>query len=125
MQVLVFGNEQYAPDSLPVKILPELRKTMPDVEFIWADPNEEWPDLAEMTVIDTGINLTRPTEFDSLDEFVDAPRLSMHDFDALTQLRLLKKIGRIKKVRILALPPEISHAEAVDWLSSRLDIEHS
>jgi hypothetical protein len=52
--------------------------------------------------------------------FEQAPRVSMHDFDALTQLKLLAKLGRINSVKILGLPPNMEPALALDWLKQQL-----
>ncbi|MFH1047351.1 MAG: hypothetical protein V1738_03540 [Patescibacteria group bacterium] len=120
MKVLVFGNTTYAPDSLPLEILPQLRLALPQIDFVEADPNEDWEVNGAVTIIDTIINLTEPRQFDSLDIFVDAPNISMHDFDALAQLRLLKKLGTIDQVCIFGLPPNIDAVRAVEWLTQQL-----
>lgn len=31
----------------------------------------------------------------------------MHDFDALMQLRLLQRLGKLKEVTIIGVPPEM------------------
>ncbi|MBU0624889.1 hypothetical protein KKF05_00945 [Patescibacteria group bacterium] len=121
MRIFVFGNSDFEPDSLPLSILPELRQKLPLVEFYCIDPNEDWPEISEVTIIDTIINSFEPLEFYSLDAFLDAPRLSMHDFDALTNLRLMQKIGRLKKIHILGLPPNIDKKQAVDWIVERVN----
>jgi hypothetical protein len=118
--VLVFGNPEFEPDSLPLRMLPKLRKRLPDIGFVAADPNEEWGIEGDVTIIDTAVNLTEPRVFDSLDMFEAAPRVSMHDFDALANLRLLQKLGKIGTVRILALPPEIQPNTALAFIADAL-----
>ncbi len=113
MIVFVFGNPDLPMDSLPLRILPELRKRLPDIDFQVKDPNEEWDVPEELTVIDTVVGLKEPRVFDSLDSFSAAPRLTMHDFDAYANLRLLQKIGRLKKMRILGLPSEMPERDAL------------
>jgi len=120
MKVFVFGNQDYAPDSLPLRLLPDLRTTFPHVNFLALDPNENWEVDPDITVIDTVINLDQPRVFESLAVFEQAPRVSMHDFDALTQLKLLAKLGRINSVKILGLPPNMEPALALDWLKQQL-----
>lgn len=116
IEVLVFGNPDFGPDSLPLKILPDLRRRLPDIGFTEIDPNEEWDVSGDITVIDTVINLTGPRAFDSLDIFESAPRVSMHDFDALANLRLMQKLGKVGSVRVIALPPDISPEEATEFV---------
>lgn len=121
-QVLVFGNPEFEPDALPLKILPELRKRLPDIDFMAVDPNEEWNIEGDITVIDTAINIEEPRIFDSLDAFEAAPRVSMHDFDALANLRLMQKLGKIGTVSVIALPPTIAPEKAIEYTSTALTV---
>ncbi len=114
MIVFVFGNPDLPMDSLPLRILPELRKRLPDIDFQVKDPNEEWDVPEELTVIDTVVGLKEPRVFDGLDAFSSAPRLTMHDFGAYANLRLLQKIGRLRKIRIVGLPPNLKEADALN-----------
>ena len=61
--------------------------------------------------------------FDSLENFSAPPRVSLHDFDAYTNLKYLQKLGKIKKIKIIALPalslsngPIISEKEVLEFL---------
>jgi len=120
MIVLVFGNPDFEPDSLPVRLLPEFRRRLPTVEFIHVDPNEEWEASGDVTVIDTALNLNEPRVFMSLDAFESAPNVSMHDFDALANLRLMQKLGKIGAVRVIALPPNLNPDTAVTFVVENL-----
>ncbi|MEK7208754.1 MAG: hypothetical protein AAB677_00660 [Patescibacteria group bacterium] len=111
--VYVFGNLDLPSDSLPLRILPELKAKFPSIRFEVKDPNEDWAVPVKLIVIDTVINLKKITIFESLEKFTAAPRISMHDFDALANLRLLKKIGRLKEIKIIGLPPAIAVETAV------------
>ena len=112
--IFIFGNPDLEIDSLPLQILPELQKTLPEIEFIIKDPNEEWNVPEEMVIIDTVVGLDKVTIFDDIDEFVGAPQVSMHDFDALTNLRFLKKLGKLKKIKVIGVPPNITKEIAFD-----------
>lgn len=114
MTVFVFGNLDYAPDALPLKILPTLKNLLPQVNFEVLDPNEEWEVPDELTIIDTVVGIKAVTIFNDLRRFERTPRLSLHDFDTLTNLRYLEKLGRLKKIKIIGLPPTISEKEAVE-----------
>ncbi|MBU1908161.1 hypothetical protein KKF59_03475, partial [Patescibacteria group bacterium] len=94
MIVFVFGNPDLVQDSLPLKLLPRLRDAMTEIEFKTVDPNEEWETEENTTIIDTVINIKEPRVFTDLESFSPSPRLTMHDFDAYTNLKLLKKIGK-------------------------------
>ena len=120
MTVFVFGNPDLALDSLPLRLLPELRRRLPGVEFLVKDPNEEWDVPEELTVIDTVVGIAEPRLFPTLNDFAAAPRLSLHDFDAFANLRLLQKIGRLKTVRVIGLPPGHADAAAADFIERSL-----
>jgi hypothetical protein len=115
MTVYVFGNPELPEDSLPLRLLPELKQRLPQVEFAAKDPNEEWDVPEELTLIDTVVGIPEPRLFESLDIFAAAPRLTAHDFDAYANLRLLQKMGRLKKIRIIGLPPMIPLSEALEF----------
>jgi pyruvate-formate lyase-activating enzyme len=38
----------------------------------------------------------------------------MHDFDALANLRYLKKLGKLKEVRIIGVPPDMDESETIE-----------
>ena len=120
MKVFVFGNPDLKIDSLPLKILPELKKHFPNFESIFIDPNEEWDVPEDLYIIDTVIGIKSPMIFNSLLTFTRAPSVTMHDFDAYANLRLLHKIGKLKNIKIFGIPPNISENEALDYLKRYL-----
>ncbi|MDO8504355.1 MAG: hypothetical protein Q7S36_00680 [Candidatus Liptonbacteria bacterium] len=111
--VYVFGNPDLAEDSLPLKIMPELQKQLPSFRFEAKDPNEEWDVPEELIVIDTVVVIKEITIFEGLSHFASAPRLSLHDFDAFANLLILQKLGKLKKIKIIGIPPEIAENEAI------------
>ena len=113
MTVYVFGNPDLPADSLPIRILPELEKRLPRVQFVVKDPNEEWDVPEEFTVIDTVEGIENVTVFGDLTKFAAAPRVTMHDFDALTNLRYLQKLGKLKKVTVIGIPAAAPEDEAL------------
>lgn len=119
-KIYVFGNPDLEVDSMPLKILPELKRKLPQIEFIVQDPNEE---LAvggvgeELIVLDTALGISEVTIFDDLEKFQPPPRVSLHDFDALTNLRLLKKLDKIKEVKIIGIPSKLSGKQTLPDLA--------
>jgi hypothetical protein len=120
MKIFVFGNIDLKEDNLPLRILPQLQKRFPNVEFVVKDPNEEWDVPEEITVLDTAVGIKEVAVFDSLEKFGKVPRVGMHDFDALTNLRFLWKLGKIKKIKIIAIPPDLEEKEAIKKVSATL-----
>lgn len=106
--VYVFGNPDIAGDATPVELLPFLRERFPDIEFLFLDPNEEWEIPDPLIIIDTVVGINNIHIFHGLEEFVKTPSVSVHDFDALSQLRLLKKLGKLGQVIIIGISPQLS-----------------
>lgn len=119
-RIFVFGNTDLPFDSLPLRILPALRDTLPEVSFEVLDPNEEWDVSRHPLIIDTVANITKPQVIRGLAAFMAAPRMTCHDFDAYANLMFLKKLGKIDDATILGLPPEHDAHEAVAWLALAL-----
>ena len=119
--IFIFGNEQLEMDSLPLRILSELRRAFPSLNFEIKDPNEEWIVPEKLIIIDTAVGLKKVKVFDNLDSFDTSPHLTMHDFDAMANLQLLKKLGKLKEVRIIGIPPNIDESEAIESVSKMLE----
>lgn len=120
MTIFVFGNPDLSFDSLPLQILPKLHHQFPKINFKVLDPNEEWQLPDNLIVIDTVIGLNKPKIFTSLDHFDQSPHISLHDFDVLTNLRYLQKLGKLKKITIFGLPPDFSKPSAMNFLINNL-----
>jgi hypothetical protein len=120
MKVFVFGNPEIALDSLPVRLLPLLKKECPEWTFVMLDPNEEWEVPSHMLIVDTVVNIEEPRVFEGLEQFMRAPRLTCHDFDAYANLQLLKKLGHIKDATIFGIPPKYDEQKAMEWLIAEL-----
>ena len=112
--VFIFGNPDLENDSLPIKLIPQLEREFPAISFEVKDPNEEWDIPEEVMIIDTVINLGEVTVFDDLDSFYVSPRLTMHDFDALANLKYMKKLGKLKKIKIIGVPPDLEQKKALE-----------
>ena len=112
MKILIFGNPLVEKDNLPLKFLPQLEQQLPNLEFIHLDPTEELQNYGpNLTIIDTAENLAHtklltlstPEDFNKL---LNPKLYSMHDFDLGYNLKLLKKMGKIDRVRIICVPLE-------------------
>lgn len=88
-------------DSLPLKLLPYLKKVFPDIKFIQIDPNENFtPPIDEpLYIIDTVVGIEDVVFFKDLDSFSQNRSVSPHDYDLLTHLLFLRKLNK--------LPPEL------------------
>lgn len=120
-QVFVFGNQDLEFDSLPLRILPELKQRFLEIEFEIKDPNEEL-DLDDAYILDAIEDIAKTTLFSDLESFAPfRPRLTVHDFDLYTQLALLKKTSRLGSVKIIGIPPRLSESETINQVTDILN----
>jgi len=106
MHIYVFGNPDLKMDSLPIKLLPQLKKKFPEHIFTILDPNEEWKVERNMLIIDTVMSIEEVTLFENLSHFLKTPRVTCHDFDAYTNLQFLLKLRKIESVTIIGVPTD-------------------
>ncbi len=93
-------------DSLPVKLLPKLRQLCPQFNFEILDPTEELrlEDNQDITLIDSVVGIDKVTVFHDLEFFAYSPRVTVHDYDLPINLKLMQKLGKLKKFTIIGIP---------------------
>lgn len=111
-KILVFGNLIVKEDSLPLRILPKLRKRFPEIQFIEADPTELLDYNGDFWILDTAEGIDDVIIFNDISKLTPPRRVGVHDYDLALDLKLLSKLGKLEKVRIIALPIEMEHKEA-------------
>lgn len=104
MRVLVFGNPLHKEDSLALKVAKELEKDFKDVQFIPFDTAEDLEEQGtEPIILDVAKGISEP-QLLHLSDLEVQKSYSLHDFDLAWNLKLLKKLGKIKDATIIALP---------------------
>ena len=112
MKIYVFGNPLVEEDSVPLIILPQLKKQFPDIDFIVVDPNENFPPKGEsdLIILDVVKGISEVTLLDYSDlAAIEKSPVSPHDYDLLLHLLLLKKMGKIDSVKIIGFPSPVSN----------------
>ena len=110
--IYVFGNPLVKEDSLPLKLIKKLRKKFPSLEFKEFDTVEDLDFEKELNIIDTVKGIKKVELIEDIDKIITNKIYSMHDFDLGYNLKLLKKLKMIDKVRILGIPMKIDEEEA-------------
>lgn len=112
-------------DNLPIELAPDLEKEFPNINFVIQDPNENLkPENGELTIIDTMIDIDEIKVMDDInqiDKIESSPTYSLHDLDLGFNLKLLKKIGQLKKITIFGVPPNIKKEEALKQLIEKIN----
>ena len=115
-KIYVFGNPLLKEDSLPIRLLPKLRESFKDVKFIELDPTETIPSEEHFIILDTIINSNEIRILKDIDKIEFSPNYSLHDFDLGFNLKLMKKLGKIKDVTIVGVPPIMELGLALEEL---------
>ena len=107
MKLLVFGNILVEKDNLALKLIPKLQKSFPNIEFKELDPTENLEKEVEdgkLRILDVAEGIKGVRVIDSLNKLSIMKSCSMHDFDLTYNLKLLKKIGKLRNVDIIVVP---------------------
>ncbi len=105
LRILVFGNPLVAEDSLPLRLMPTLRKRFPAVEFKEFDAAENLEDEdRDLVILDTAKGPDKVVLLEGIDKIETGKIYSMHDFDLALTLKILKKLKLVDSVRIIAVP---------------------
>jgi len=123
MKVSVFGNLDVKKDSLVVKMVPDLKKRFPEVEFVIEDPSEGLKPPAPLgrgrpsdglwVILDVAQGIDKIRVFEDISKLKTERKSSLHDYDVTTELKLLKKLGRVDKLKIVAVPMGMDRKKAL------------
>jgi len=105
MKILVFGNPLVKQDSIALRMIPYLQKKFPDIEFKEFDAAENLEDEGrDLIILDSAEGIGHAVLIESLDLLGSANKYSMHDFDLSLTLKILKKMGAVDSVKLIAIP---------------------
>lgn len=113
--VSVFGNPDLHLDSVPVQLVPKLRRRFPDIRFVVEDPNEiDLPKHGKWVILDTVRGLENVSWL-SVDDIARSRNAGMtaHDYDLSTLLLLAKKLDASFEPNILGVPEGMSEEQAL------------
>lgn len=116
----VFGNPLVKEDSLPLKLIGKLKKEFPLLEFKEFDTVEDMELEKELNIIDTVKGIKKVELIEDVDKIITDKIYSMHDFDLGYNLKLLKKMKMIDKVRIFGIPMNMKEKEAFEQLCAAI-----
>lgn len=118
--IFVFGGKDIKEDSLPVRILPKLKKEFPDIRFLHLDPNEELEGQKHLYIIDTVQGVKRVSIFRDPAIMKKRSGVTVHDFDLATMLILLKKLGKLPPLLIIGIPPHLKEETALRQVKAKI-----
>ena len=121
LRVLVFGNPLAKVDSAAVKIADKLSGKLAGIEFFRFDAAEDLEkEGEELIILDAVVGLSSPRLITLEELELSSNPVSLHGFDLLWSLILLKKLGKVKKAVIVGVPAKQSAAKNVDAVKKLL-----
>lgn len=112
-KILVFGNMFVNQDSLPLKLLPKLKKEFPEIEFKEFDSVEDLQTEGKnLLIIDSVLGIKRVQLIKNIESITTEKFYSLHGFDLGQSLKLLKKLNMIDEVKIFGVPVKMKEGEA-------------
>jgi Ni,Fe-hydrogenase maturation factor len=110
MKIYVFGNQDEVSDKKAFEVMDALKDKLSEIEWVVVKPNEDLPFAGEDEVVlmdvVQGLKAPRLIEDEELNQIAIGPRMTAHDFDLGWQIKYLKKLGKLGRVRLVGLPME-------------------
>jgi hypothetical protein len=113
MKLLLFGNPALPSDNLAIKVGKGLEKDGHTILQLENPLGLLELDLKEYVILDVAYGIKKVTLIDNVDKLVLGRLCSLHDFDMAYFLKLLRRLGKLEKVRILAIPQRMSAPKAL------------
>lgn len=119
--ITVFGNETEAKDNLALRLIPELSRKLPDIDFQVSDPTESIePPSDPWVILDVGVGINEVMVIEDLKQLDLVKGSSVHDFDVYLDLRLREKLGQLPKIKIILIPNNWSEERASAEISKSI-----
>jgi len=113
-EIMVFGNPLVEKDSLALKVMEKLKGKIKGIEFRAVEGPDELPEGKDLYIMDVAEGIEKVEVLNDLDLLEAKQPISGHDFDLAMELRMRKKVGRIGKVTVVAIPAGYGPGKAVE-----------
>jgi len=123
LTVYCFGNPLLKEDSLPFLLIPQLREEFPGIDFVEANSPDDIEEREEILVLDTAKGITKATVLNDIDTLCSNRTCSLHDFDLGMTLKLMQKMGKLRKIKIFCIPIGYNKAKAFAELKGLIEAE--
>jgi len=122
-RVLVFGNRLINNDSVPLMLIPTLKKEFPDIDFMEFDSIEDIENEGSIIyILDSVENIDKVTIIRDIDRIEISKHLyTMHDMDLGYMLKLMQKVNMIDDIVIFGIPIKgIPKSEILNQLKEKI-----
>jgi Ni,Fe-hydrogenase maturation factor len=118
MKILCFGNPYIEKDSLAIKIGKELKN---HEIIICESTNDLLYQESFDYILDVAEGIKKTTIIEDVNKLKENKLFSLHDFDLSFFLKLMQKIGRIDKIKIIAVPMNYEKEKAIEEVKNILE----
>ncbi len=118
-KIFVFGNPLIEKDSLALKVAEKLKGKLQGIEFVAVQSLDEVKDR-NFLVLDAAEGVEKVQVIEDLSALATKQPLSGHDFDLGMELKVLKKVGKVGKVKIIAVPVGYKLEKAIEEVKKLL-----
>jgi Ni,Fe-hydrogenase maturation factor len=119
-KIFVFGNPLVEGDSLALAVAERLKGKIEGIEFVAVQSLDE-VGKRDFWVLDVAFGIEKVEVIEELDYLRVKQPVSGHDFDLALELKMLKKLGRIGEIRIIAVPMGYRLGKAVEEVKAVLE----
>src|SRR4030042_2660287 len=112
--VTVFGNPVEVKDNLAVKLVPELKKRFPEIEFQIVGPTESLePPSDPWIILDVAVGIDKVTVVEDLRDLERVRGDGAHDYDVYLELALRQKLGQLGRIELILIPAKMDEKRAL------------
>ncbi|MEK6968507.1 MAG: hypothetical protein AABX51_07820 [Nanoarchaeota archaeon] len=122
--IMIFGNEDFEYDNGAIKLIGFLKETLPEYSVFRASRPEQLMDFIgrDFIILDVAKGIEKPIAITDVDDIKYAMKVTAHDMDLASFLKILKEVGELTKVKIVAIPnnrnPEEFKEEVIKLIRS-------
>ncbi|MFA6530575.1 MAG: hypothetical protein WCT31_02505 [Candidatus Micrarchaeia archaeon] len=123
MKILVFGNVLVKKDSLAGRVVKKLAGKLENVHFIECDTSENIEQFGpNLLILDVAFGIDKVELLDGIEMIEIIHPHSLHDFDLGLTLHLLMKMGKIKSVKIIAIPVNYDKVKKMEEIGEEVKL---
>ncbi len=113
--IFVAGNPLVEKDSLALQVAEKLKGKIKGIEFVAIDSLDalQEKEKQNLCIMDIAVGIKKVQLIQGIEKLQTKQPVSGHDFDLAMQLKVLQKLGKLGKVKIIAVPANYTLGKAV------------
>ena len=112
-KIFVFGNPLLKRDNLALKVAKRLNGAIKGIEFRAVQSLDEVQEKGKLFIMDVAVGVEKVQLVEGIEQLHTKQPISGHDFDLALELKLLRKVGKVGGLKIIAIPADYELQKAV------------